>query len=220
MYMSLLIHLIWIQPSFPPRNIHSLRKKVHSVASMVFPMMVGTRYSTKWWISQHKTIWFVCFHVRTGFRAHWALAGPNHYLKFCLAMLPVVPMDFAGWIEFSFPEIPSYSATLFPSLRHSTELLLNSRSPVHHCSWSLVTLWHGTCPGGSAGGMLWKHCRRGIISIIGGRTQPVIFIFINPSGHLQLTRFFFWLRQPDSNKLLLAYVFHCDAEHLNSKWSE
>lgn len=44
--------------------------------------------------------------------------------------------------------------------------------------------------------------------IIGGRTQPVIFIFTYPSGLLQLTRFLFSLRQPDSNKLLMAYVFY------------
>lgn len=69
--------------------------------------------------------------------------------------------------------------------------------------------------------MLWQHHQLGIISFSWGeRTQSVIFIFVNPSGHLQLTRFFFWLRQPDSIKVLLAYVFHCDAEYLNSKRSE
>lgn len=57
--------------------------------------------------------------------------------------------------------------------------------------------------------------------VMGLKTQSVLFfVFINPSVHLQLTRFFFWLRQPDSNKVLLAYVFHCDAEYPNSKWSE
>lgn len=88
-YMSLLIHLIWIQPSFPPRIIHSLQKEVHPVASLAFPMMVGIRYSTKWWICQHRTVWFVCIPIRMDLSAEaQLLAIPNHYLKFSMAVLP------------------------------------------------------------------------------------------------------------------------------------
>lgn len=128
--------------------------------------------------------------------------------------------DFAGWAKSSFLEVSSYSAALFPILSYSAELLLNSWSPAHLHSWSLrlFAVEHALVAAQVV-------CCRSITNvelflIMGGRTQPVIFIFINPSGHLQLTRFFFWLRQPDSNKFLLAYVFHCNAELLNSKWSE
>lgn len=52
-YRGLLIHLIWIQPSFPPRIVLLLQKEVHSVASWSFPMISGIRHSTKYLYQIH-----------------------------------------------------------------------------------------------------------------------------------------------------------------------
>lgn len=64
----------------------------------------------------------------------------------------------------------------------------------------------------------WKHRQRGFVSHHRGKDTACYFYLYKPiwtsSAHQII---FFWLRQTDSNKTPLAYVFHCDAEHLNSK---
>lgn len=193
MYMSLMIYLVLIKPCFLPRIVDSLQKKIHFVAILTFPETVGIRYSTKRWICQHKIIWFTCVSIRKGLRAEAQfLASPNHYLKISVAMFPVCwhqQILLVGSSPLSWMYLLILTA-LFPSLSHSSELLLNSES--HSPSLVIVRdslLWNMPC---------WKYkwyvvdINMELFLIIWRRPQPVIFIFINLSGHLQLTRFYYF----------------------------
>lgn len=192
MYMSLMIYLVLIQPCFLPRIVDSLQKKIHFAAILAFPEMVGIRYSTKRWICQHKTIWFTCVSIRKGLRAEAQfLASPNHYLKISLAMFPVCwhqQILLVGSSPLSWMYLLILQHYFPPWATAQSSCSIQSLTHLH--SWSLETLCCGTCPVGSASGMLWD-INMELFLIIGARPQPVIFIFINLSGHLQLTRFFF-----------------------------
>ena len=126
----------------------------------------------------------------------------------------LIRMDFAGCVKTSFLEVSSYSAVPFPSLSHRTELLLNAQSPTSlHSLGSIYREYtlmagQGVCCESTAGMELF---------LIIGKDTACYFCLCKPIWTSSAHQIFFWLRQPDSNKLLRAYVFPYNAKHLNCK---
>lgn len=132
----------------------------------------------------------------------------------------LAPTNFSGWILF--PEGIFLFCSAIPLFELHAYLLLNSQTPLafahdHERHFAvkptLVTAEVVCC--GSITNME-------LFLIMGVKNTVCYFCLykpIWPSSTHQIF-FFFWLRQPDSDKVLLAYVFHYDAEYLNSKWSE
>lgn len=132
MYTSLLNHLILIAPSFPSRWNTHYRKTLSD--------QLGKSYSTKWWICQHKTIWYVCIPIRMDLSAEaQLLANTNHYLKFSLTMLPICWHQQTFLVEYSFLKVSSYSAALFPFLSY-----MHTSCWIHRLHLPLLMTMRGT----------------------------------------------------------------------------
>lgn len=170
MYTSLLNHLILIAPSFPSRlNTHY---------RMTLSNQLGKSYSTKWWICQHKTIWYVCIPIRMNLSAEaQLLANTNHYLKFSLTMLSMC------WHQQTFLiELSTLSWRYLLILQHYSPFWATCRPPAEFtdstclCSWPWEALCCETHPGDSRGVMLWKYHQHGIISYHGGKEHSLLFL--------------------------------------------